>query len=297
MPITVTCDECAETHRVRDDAVGKLLKCKGCGRSLKIEAPAPHVRVRVTRSNASPKRTWSQMVIPIVIAAVAALPAWSLFGPMLQDPRTFVVGLMLVIVAFVAVGLLPWFLYVNLRANPVTQQPEVDVPEFSAESFVWRASGGKGQSVSVIVDRSAGMIHFENCATQGSFWPGTALPWFSCSLSDLRSFHNRPVKYGSALVIKTDFGKVTVLVFCDVASFQALLQAMHDVIPGGHRRFHEDSLVAILLYVLSGGSTAVLALFLVPAGLSPLIETSLVLGAGVAVTLAVHRVISTRGRK
>ncbi len=41
MPITVTCDECLETHRVRDEAVGKLLKCKGCGRSLKIEAPAP----------------------------------------------------------------------------------------------------------------------------------------------------------------------------------------------------------------------------------------------------------------
>ena len=39
MPITVTCDDCSETHRVRDDAVGKRLKCKGCGKSLRIEAP------------------------------------------------------------------------------------------------------------------------------------------------------------------------------------------------------------------------------------------------------------------
>lgn len=41
MPITVTCDECLETHRVKDEAVGKLLKCKGCGRSLMIVAPPP----------------------------------------------------------------------------------------------------------------------------------------------------------------------------------------------------------------------------------------------------------------
>lgn len=41
MPITVTCDECSESHRVKDDAVGKRFKCKGCGKSLKVEAPAP----------------------------------------------------------------------------------------------------------------------------------------------------------------------------------------------------------------------------------------------------------------
>ena len=40
MPISVTCDECSATHRVRDDAVGKRFKCKGCGSSLLIEAPA-----------------------------------------------------------------------------------------------------------------------------------------------------------------------------------------------------------------------------------------------------------------
>ena len=113
------------------------------------------VRSRGTRANAVPKRSWSRIVIPIVIAVVAALPAWFMFGPMLQDPRTFVVGLMLMIVAFVAVGILPWFLYVNLRSKPANQPPEVDAPEFSAESLVWRASGRKGQPVSVIVDRAA----------------------------------------------------------------------------------------------------------------------------------------------
>jgi hypothetical protein len=39
MPITVICDECSETHRVRDEAAGKRFKCKGCGKSLLVESP------------------------------------------------------------------------------------------------------------------------------------------------------------------------------------------------------------------------------------------------------------------
>ncbi|MEI8383073.1 MAG: hypothetical protein WCJ09_23340 [Planctomycetota bacterium] len=39
MPITVICDECSESHRVREDAVGKRFKCKGCGKGLTIDAP------------------------------------------------------------------------------------------------------------------------------------------------------------------------------------------------------------------------------------------------------------------
>lgn len=41
MPINVTCDECSESHRVKDDAVGKKFKCKGCGKSLVVAAPPP----------------------------------------------------------------------------------------------------------------------------------------------------------------------------------------------------------------------------------------------------------------
>ena len=39
MPITIICDECSESHRVREDAVGKRFKCKGCGKGLMIETP------------------------------------------------------------------------------------------------------------------------------------------------------------------------------------------------------------------------------------------------------------------
>lgn len=40
MSIKVTCDECSELHRVREDAVGKQFVCKGCGKLLPIVAPA-----------------------------------------------------------------------------------------------------------------------------------------------------------------------------------------------------------------------------------------------------------------
>ena len=44
MSITVTCDECSQSHRVKDDAVGKRFQCKGCGKSLKVEAaPPPYI--------------------------------------------------------------------------------------------------------------------------------------------------------------------------------------------------------------------------------------------------------------
>lgn len=248
--------------------------------------------MRTTHSNASTKRSWSQIVIPIVIAVVAAVPAWSMFGVMLLNPSTFLEGLFAASAVFVAVGALPWFLYADWRSKLVDSQPQPEGPTFSAKSVVWRASSERGKPVSVIVDRTAGMIHFQNCAILQVFWLGSPLPWFSCSLSDLRCFHESPVKGGRALVIKTGFGKVTVFVRCDLASFQALFGVMQEVIPGGHRRFHEDHPLAILLYVVAGGSAAALAGVLVPERLNPFIGASLVLSAGVAVTLAVRQAIS-----
>ncbi len=41
MPITVTCDQCSEPHRVRDDAVEKQFACKGCGKSLRPSCRKP----------------------------------------------------------------------------------------------------------------------------------------------------------------------------------------------------------------------------------------------------------------
>lgn len=39
MPITVTCDECTEVHRVRDNAAGRRFSCRACGKKLLVVAP------------------------------------------------------------------------------------------------------------------------------------------------------------------------------------------------------------------------------------------------------------------
>lgn len=38
MPITVICDVCAASVRVRDDAAGRRFRCKGCGKVLVVRA-------------------------------------------------------------------------------------------------------------------------------------------------------------------------------------------------------------------------------------------------------------------
>lgn len=278
MAIKISC-ACGKRFSVTDGQTGRKVRCPTC---------------QATRSIASPKRTWSQMVIPIVIAVVAAVPAWFMFGDMVRHPTTideFIKGLVLVIGSFVVVGILPWFLYVNLRSKPVNQQPEVDAPEFSAESVIWRASGAMVKPISVVVDRAAGLIHFQNCVLHGSFWPRPPLPWLSCSLSDVRCFHDRLVKSGNVLAIKTNFGKVTLNISTG-GDYQSLLQMMDAAIPGGRRRFHEDSFLAILLYVISGVATAVLTLALVSDRLPPKLALWLMLGSAGVVTLAVSQAIS-----
>lgn len=39
MPIIVTCEDCSMKHRVKDAAAGKRITCRGCGRTLLVDAP------------------------------------------------------------------------------------------------------------------------------------------------------------------------------------------------------------------------------------------------------------------
>lgn len=50
MPITVTCEDCSMVHQVRDAAAGKQITCRGCGRTLLVDAPAA---TRSSRTNAA----------------------------------------------------------------------------------------------------------------------------------------------------------------------------------------------------------------------------------------------------
>ena len=42
MRVTITCDGCSRTHRVRKHAAGEPFACKGCGNMLTVEAPTPN---------------------------------------------------------------------------------------------------------------------------------------------------------------------------------------------------------------------------------------------------------------
>lgn len=146
MPVVVTCARCSRSHRVRIDAVGKFFKCKGCGKSLRIEADLSKLAddergqdatrtpgesafeqvdcdlTDITRelpkhSDALPKRSWSQMVIPIAITAVAAVPGWWIFGVMLQESRPFLDSLTGGLCVFAVVGVLPWIYYFGVKSN------------------------------------------------------------------------------------------------------------------------------------------------------------------------------------
>lgn len=51
MPITVTCDECNSSIRVRESAVGKRFQCKECGQVLVVKRGKRDIRKRRTKSS------------------------------------------------------------------------------------------------------------------------------------------------------------------------------------------------------------------------------------------------------
>ncbi len=38
MTISVQCDECFQSYKVRDDRAGQMLKCKSCGAKIRVPA-------------------------------------------------------------------------------------------------------------------------------------------------------------------------------------------------------------------------------------------------------------------
>ena len=67
-----------------------------------------------------------------------------------------------------------------------------------------------GRPVSVIVDRTAGLIHFQNCHWLNKFLVVRAEPWFTCPLGDVVSArHDRECEHG--LYITTNHGWASIL--------------------------------------------------------------------------------------
>ncbi len=151
MPIIVTCDKCSKSHRLRNDAVGKTFKCKGCRRSLKVAADvskseevgqdedatrtsaesnseqdardlAELARELASYPDEPPQRTRSEMVVPILIAAVSAVLGCFAFGFVYQDSRDILSGFVAGVITFGLAAAIPALVYTGMEANRLNEQ-------------------------------------------------------------------------------------------------------------------------------------------------------------------------------
>lgn len=104
------------------------------------------------------------------------------------------------------------------------------VPTFSDDSLVCHTSQfGTGKIVSVIVDCSAGMIHFRNCYRRNWSMSLRAHSWFSCPLTDLRYARHFCHKGTCSLTITTTTG--TAIISAKASNYEELREMLATVIP------------------------------------------------------------------
>ncbi len=332
MPISVTCDECSEPHRVRDDAVGKQFVCKGCGKSLTVEAPA-QINDRLDQQSSSPGVAWGStgqgwrliaskrsnfeavaMFAICVIALVGLVSSIQLLRAAWNDLGGWFIlafclpvsilsayqmafalcGKIVITVegyqgtVFTGVGVVgrrqhfDWsrttsvddecvssgskglgyelvldgttqirfgrslseqrqlevlaVLRQMLRQEQLSQRPgslptssskvvnDLDsgrrrrsdlkrlaagAPKFAKDALICEDVGWNGKPVSVIVDRTEGMIHFQNCHSPQGFWAVSAPAWFICPLSELVAVRHLD-RRGKRLMIVTKAGEASI---------------------------------------------------------------------------------------
>ena len=93
----------------------------------------------------------------------------------------------------------------SLSSRPLEPLPDPWVSKISHDAVVYRYHSTLGRPVSLIVDRTAGLIHFQNCHWLNKFLVVRAEPWFTCALSEVRKAkHDK--KCEGYLQIITDYG-------------------------------------------------------------------------------------------
>ena len=125
--------------------------------------------------------------------------------------------------------------------NPDDQEIEAAIS--SVDPLVCQTTGFLGKPVSVIVDRAAGMIHFQNCHSLKGFWTIKAQPQFSCRLADLQGVR-RLRMHGRArdmnwLSIVTPAGNVDLGE--EATNYELLCELLPDLIPPSQRTVEPNS--------------------------------------------------------
>lgn len=164
-----------------------------------------------------------------------------------------------------------------------------------AAPVVWQGCDRDGLPVSVTVHQPAGLIQFQNCVVRRWFLMGWLQPDFYCTLSDLRCFHQCLMKHETAVALKTDVGRVTVRFVS--GDLQALMQLLSDVVPGGHRRFHEDHPAAILLMILVGLGVFLLSAVCIPDRNMPKSPMGMLIALGLIVMATRQLIAAWTGRR
>ena len=98
----------------------------------------------------------------------------------------------------------------SLSSRPLETLPDSWASKISHDALVYRYSSTLGRPVSVIVDRTSGLIHFQNCHWLNKFLVVRSEPWFTCSLSKVVSAtHDQECEHG--LFITTTDGWANIL--------------------------------------------------------------------------------------
>lgn len=80
------------------------------------------------------------------------------------------------------------------RSDESDPRTDPEAPLFSADSLVCQSNTGYGKPKAVIVDHSAGVIHFQNCHRPHGFWVIRSHAWLSCPLADVRWIRRKTTK-------------------------------------------------------------------------------------------------------
>ena len=116
-------------------------------------------------------------------------------------------------------------------------------PTFSDDSLVCNTSQfWTGKTVSVIVDRAAGLIHFQNCYRPRwsmAIWPQS---WFSCPLTDLRYARHFCHKGNCALNISITTG--VAVISAGASNYGVLRETLATLLPPVHGLIRDGDDVA-----------------------------------------------------
>ena len=176
----------------------------------------------------------------------------------------------------------------------VDAKPETKHIPKRQKSLVYRYEFNSGLRISIVVDRTSNVIHFENCYSRSRYFRFSLEEHFVCPVADLTSFHTYHVKNkGGYLVLKTRTGTAQVKDWGD--NFSSFHDALSQAFPSKHRSFHESS--AEWLFLLVGLATFALGHSLIPSHASNAVHFAINVPLVVASVLSTYLWVDSLGRK